>query len=88
VHHVDQTLFRLLQARQDVTLVLVVVLGVGEHLLDVREELLHRAVAATGALALHSLEVHRAADDLEVIFGLLRGHRLPAERRAPETGGK
>lgn len=88
MHHVNQTLFRLLQAGQYVTLVLVVALGIGEHLLDVGEELLHGAVTATRALALHSLEVHRVADDLKVIFGFLRGHWLPAERRATKIGGK
>lgn len=70
------------------TPILVVALSIGEHLFDVREELLHRAVTATRALALHSLEVHRVADDLKVIFSFFCGHWLPDERRATKIGGK
>lgn len=77
VHHVNQTLLCLLQAGQYVTPILVVALSIGEHLLHVGEELLHRAVIATRALALHSLEVHGVADDLKVVFSFLRGHWLP-----------
>lgn len=88
VQHVNQTLFRLLQAGQYMAPVLIVALSIGEHLFDVREELLYRAVIATGALALHSLEVHGVADDLKIIFSFLCGHWLPAEEGVTKTRQK
>lgn len=80
-----QTLFCLHRAVQHVAAAAVVKLGVGKHLFHVGEKLLHRAVAPTGTLVLHRLEVHGVGDHVVVVLGLVSGHGLPA-RRAPGRG--
>lgn len=72
-----QTLFCLHRAVQHVAAAAVVKLGVGKHLFHVGEKLLHRAVAPTGTLVLHRLEVHGVGDHVVVVLGLVSGHGLP-----------
>lgn len=75
-----QTLFCLHHAVQHMAAAAVVKLSVGKHLLHVGEKLLHRAVAPTGTLVLHRLEIHGVGDHIIVVLSLISGHRLPVEK--------
>ena len=76
----QQTLFRLHHAAQHVAAPAVVKLSISKHLLHVSKKLLHRAVAPTGTLALHCLEVHGVGNDVIVVLSLISGHGLPGRR--------